>query len=474
LGGVTLRATLMVDDGAVIYLNGQEAARVHMDPGPVGYGTFANTTINEAAEETITISSAHLVAGDNVIAVEVHQVNGTSTDVVMGMKLDAEVFVGAVAAVVVNEVLVDNRTGVNPDGSTAGWVELYNPSGSDSDLTGMTLSDDFGAPRKWEFPAGTMLPAGTHLVIQCNPLAPASATNTGFGLDPDGGRVLLFDAPPIGGGLRDAVAFGHQLADRSVGRSPDGSGAFTLNLPTRGAINQPAALAPTTALRLNEWLASSSRGDDWFEIYNTADHPVQLGGHYLTDDLRDKMRHAVLPLTFIGAGADDRWLVFTADGNGSQPGHVNFALKTSGEELGIFTATGVTVAAIAFGAQVADVSEGGFPDGSATMIKMPPTPGAAPASTRMVTASRTSPSSSLARSRGILAAASRRPSRGTMPVVHWCGSKLSPDAVTRSFGRTPWMASGPNSPMWLPNRRMLSLKWLTSTRPSCRGVSTAW
>jgi len=47
--------------------------------------------VNNAAYEYYTIDTTNLVAGDNVIAVEVHQTSATSSDVVFGMALDATV-----------------------------------------------------------------------------------------------------------------------------------------------------------------------------------------------------------------------------------------------------------------------------------------------------------------------------------------------------------------------------------------------
>jgi hypothetical protein len=92
--GAVLIGSYMLDDGAVIYLNGFEAARVRMPAGAVAFNTLANTTVGDADVETVNISAEHLAMGDNVLAVEVHQslaqtASSGSSDVVWGMKLDA-------------------------------------------------------------------------------------------------------------------------------------------------------------------------------------------------------------------------------------------------------------------------------------------------------------------------------------------------------------------------------------------------
>ena len=85
-----LELTPLIDDGAVFYLNGVEVYRFNIAPGLVAYDTFA-TSSNEADafEATMIIPAAALVEGDNVFAVEVHQNNNDSSDVVFGMTLDA-------------------------------------------------------------------------------------------------------------------------------------------------------------------------------------------------------------------------------------------------------------------------------------------------------------------------------------------------------------------------------------------------
>jgi len=88
--GVVLTARTLIDDGAVIYLNGQEAARVGMPvfPAPISYGTFANRNVGDANSfQTVVLPGTNLVAGDNLLAVEVHQIGTNSSDVVFGLAL---------------------------------------------------------------------------------------------------------------------------------------------------------------------------------------------------------------------------------------------------------------------------------------------------------------------------------------------------------------------------------------------------
>jgi hypothetical protein len=80
---------LLRDDGAVVYLNGTEVFRSNLPTGAVSYTTLALAAIGGTDESTFypaSIDPSLLVAGTNVLAVEVHQANGTSSD----LSFDAE------------------------------------------------------------------------------------------------------------------------------------------------------------------------------------------------------------------------------------------------------------------------------------------------------------------------------------------------------------------------------------------------
>lgn len=70
-----LLLSVMADDGAVVHLNGVERLRLRMPAGPVDPTTGAAETVWGAAERawaSAEITAADLVAGTNVLAVEVH------------------------------------------------------------------------------------------------------------------------------------------------------------------------------------------------------------------------------------------------------------------------------------------------------------------------------------------------------------------------------------------------------------------
>jgi hypothetical protein len=138
------------------------------------------------------------------------------------------------------------------------------------------------------------------------------------------------------------------------------------------------------ALFINEFLASNDsvnqdeRGEyeDWVELYNAGDQPLDVGGMYLTDDLSRPTRWRIPHGTLIPAGGF--LLIWTDDDEGDGPLHASFKLSRTGEEIGLFdgdVTANTLIDSILFGPQATDVSSGRSPDGGETWTTFdPPTP----------------------------------------------------------------------------------------------------
>ncbi|MBI4661549.1 MAG: hypothetical protein HY735_22230 [Verrucomicrobia bacterium] len=80
----------LVDDGFVLYLNGTEVYRFGIAAGPVTSTTAATSHEGRNIYEgPFDIPATALVAGDNVLAAEVHQTDAGSSDIVFGLELKA-------------------------------------------------------------------------------------------------------------------------------------------------------------------------------------------------------------------------------------------------------------------------------------------------------------------------------------------------------------------------------------------------
>ncbi len=148
--------------------------------------------------------------------------------------------------ILITEVQAANTRTVADDlGSYSDWIELHNPTDMPIALAGYTLTDDPDEPAKWTLPVATLAP-GAFLVVWASgrdQVTPAG-WHTSFRLNRDGEYVGLF-APD--GQLVDAVLFGAQVADVSLGRLAGSDQWVAFPNPTPGAANttRPRAVPGT-------------------------------------------------------------------------------------------------------------------------------------------------------------------------------------------------------------------------------------
>jgi hypothetical protein len=84
--GLTMRVKR--DDGVVVYLNGTEVYRDNIPAGPVSYNTLAApASDNGTTFLQSVVSASHLISGTNVLAVEIHQTDKSSSDISFDLEL---------------------------------------------------------------------------------------------------------------------------------------------------------------------------------------------------------------------------------------------------------------------------------------------------------------------------------------------------------------------------------------------------
>lgn len=87
-----LNLKLLRDDGAIVYLNGNEILRSNMPAGTVTYSTVASVAVGGTDESTFfdfNFDNSYLVTGTNILCVEIHQSSGSSSDVSFDLSLVA-------------------------------------------------------------------------------------------------------------------------------------------------------------------------------------------------------------------------------------------------------------------------------------------------------------------------------------------------------------------------------------------------
>ena len=267
-----------IDDGFVVYVNGQEAGRFNMPNGSIDFNSFSSSYAEGTPlEGTLELSPSLFKSGKNVIAVEVHNISYTSSDLFWAaelytsvgtasegfvstesvmdlptgstvnltasfMKLSEEELVAqSITPLRVNEVSADNSIYVNESFKHKDWFELYNTTDTELDIAGLYLSDDENNPLKYQIPASngvipTIIPAGGHRIIWADEMEPITQLHTNFKLKNDDDQMVLicssdefvannaafFDKHPEMKSFADGITYVAHHGDQTVGRYPDG------------------------------------------------------------------------------------------------------------------------------------------------------------------------------------------------------------------------------------------------------------
>ena len=85
-----LNGSLIRDDGAVIYLNGEEVFRSNLPAGEITHTTLATVVGDERDPVPFTIEPSKLREGTNLITAEVHQNAPSSSDLYFSLELSAQ------------------------------------------------------------------------------------------------------------------------------------------------------------------------------------------------------------------------------------------------------------------------------------------------------------------------------------------------------------------------------------------------
>lgn len=134
-------------------------------------------------------------------------------------------------------------------------------------------------------------------------------------------------------------------------------------------------------LVINEFLASNfsvavdqdGQYDDWIEIYNKGNMPINLENYRLSDKVDDLSLFTFPAGTIINS---NEYIVVWADKDITQSGyHANFKLSASGETIYLADANLAIVDSITYSSQVTDISFGRYPNGTGSFQSMTPTIG---------------------------------------------------------------------------------------------------
>jgi len=309
---ITLEVNTLIDDGAVIYLNGAEAERIGMPDGEITHSTYASRVVTDATNETFSISPNLLVEGDNVLAVEVHQGAATSSDIVFGLTLDANITTTTTTIIPdSNSITLDPNEYVLVVKDPNAFAERYpsvpvpaekilGPYIGQLDNGGETVKlEDFTNSTIQEFSYDD----GWYPITD----------GIGFSL-----VVIDCNEPNL------------DTWDDRTGWRPSAAIDGSPGADDASPVQNPGAVV------INEVLAHSHESNpDWIELHNSTEEPINVGGWFLSDDNLVLTKYEIEIGTSIPPNG---YIVFYEDvnfGYGSpDPGsHTGFALSENGETV---------------------------------------------------------------------------------------------------------------------------------------------
>lgn len=374
-----------VDDGMVVYINGEEAGRYNMPDGEISFYTNGGWAQGNPDSGTMTLSAGLFKLGTNTIAVEVHNFfNPTSsTDIYWDASLTRTLasdtssdyyttqatfnlpasgdyeFVAeyepltaseqekkGIMPVKVNEVSASNDMYVNDQFKKDDWIELYNTTDAPIDIAGMYLSDDDLDPQKFQIPANdiqqTVIAPHSHLVLWASKRTNiGEQIHTNFKLSNNNGSAVLLTSAD--GEWSDKLTYNAHGAKETVGVYPDGSeNVYHLYRPTIGAANTLTSYA--------EYIYDNTPSSPEYESFiltlsdnwNWVSHPLER-----SIGITEINRNATRILTQTGAAYKDDALGWIGNITSLSPTSFSKIRMASSDEFtfgGPFFAEGNTIA----------------------------------------------------------------------------------------------------------------------------------
>ena len=285
----------------------------------------------------------------------------------------------------INEFMASNATTIcDSFGSYSDWIELYNSTDTDMDISGFGISDNLSQPMKYRFPDGTTIAAKGYLVVFCsgNEGMQNGELHAPFGLRSYGEDVVIANRA---GRIIDSYSFKNQETDVSMARIPDGAGEFQSNSqPSPGYPNTGAGYSafdaanrlPLGGVYISEFGGSTgSVASDWVEIYNSTGSAVSLAGYGISNNPKNPAKW-VFPDISIEPG---EYLLLYATGSADKAQKknlkLNFNISSTGETLFFFDPNGKLIDKLSAGRMKSGQSYGR--DGSDNRFYYAePTPGA--------------------------------------------------------------------------------------------------
>jgi hypothetical protein len=254
-----IMASVLFDDGVVVYLNGTEVYRNNLPAGAISNSTLALSAIPENAPASFTINKNLLTLGTNTVAIEVHQVAANSSDISFEFSAstsrigssgtyavaEAEVYdtaysdvamianfepIAPITGLVLNEVSTSKSFAKDNAGEAEDWIELYNAGTSAIDISGLMLTDDFSQKDKHALDREVpwILQPGDYQIFWADEQLDQGSDHVGFKLSAEGEQIGIYHASGFDTTVVAEISFPTQIPGFSLARIPNAEGPFVL------------------------------------------------------------------------------------------------------------------------------------------------------------------------------------------------------------------------------------------------------
>ena len=314
-----LSLALIVDDGAIVWINGVELGRINVVPGDAAFNAAAIEAGEGRRLDVMTNATSLLVAGENILAVHLFNSDSDSSDI-------------AVTASLVG--LIDDQPPI---------LTARNPPATATVRESVQVEVLFSE-------AVTNVDSADLLING----APATTVTT---VGPDH-YLFRFPEPPAGV-IHVDWSPNHGITDRAHLANPFVGRSWTYTF---------APNAPPPDILISEFMASNRRTlrdedgetSDWIEIRNLGSTAENLSGWFLTDKAKKPTKWKFPPGVLLPP--NDFMIVFASAKNRTgNPLHTNFKLSASGGYLALVRPDERTVAsefAPKYPPQLQDISYG--------------------------------------------------------------------------------------------------------------------
>lgn len=245
-------------------------------------------------------------------------------------------------SIIVSEVMpINNNAFRAADGGFYPWVELYNPTGEDINVSSLWISEYASDLNKWQLPE-KVLAAGEYMIVflsgqnrcadgEIHAPFKLSEDESGIYVSTRHGNICssLEWALPIPAGVC-VVADGYTAYPTPLAKNSEK--LFTSLETVDMDASSPVRI--NEVLPKNRYSAMDKDGDrsDWVELHNASSETVNLGCYYLSDDESDPYKWG-LPNRELAAG--EYILIFLSgkDITDGEELHASFSLSTADKQL---------------------------------------------------------------------------------------------------------------------------------------------